>query len=169
MSTLVTVWPQLGTAVTLADGVTVIDEDGAVVTYTQEIRNLLRAGQLLDYDPRLEPNTDPDVPPSGLAVRYVTEPGTSHAFVLSDAYKTILCTNPAAIALQIPANAAVPYEVGTVFAFIPMDTGQITLSGAAGVTVVSGGNEFKSLRQLGPLFAQQTSANTWLVSGEKSP
>jgi len=71
VSTLVTVWPQLGTTVTLEDGVTVIDEDGAVAVYTQEIRDLLRAGQLLDYDPRLEPTTSPDEGPPGHAPEHI--------------------------------------------------------------------------------------------------
>lgn len=70
MATLA-VWPQLGTTVTLEDGVTVIDEDGAVVVLTQEISDLLRAGRLLDYDPRSEPNTDPDEPPSGHAADHI--------------------------------------------------------------------------------------------------
>jgi hypothetical protein len=101
-------------------------------------------------------------------ITYATEPGTSHAFLLSDANKTILCTSSSPVALQLPTNATVAYPVGTVLAFIPMGTGQLTLSAAAGATIVSGGNEFKSARQFAPIFAQQTSANAWLVSGEKA-
>lgn len=62
MSTTVTVWPRLGTTVTLSDGVTVIDQHGATLLYTPEIRDLLREGLLLDYDPRDVPEYDPSVP-----------------------------------------------------------------------------------------------------------
>jgi len=103
-----------------------------------------------------------------LRVLYVNEPGTAHTFIPGDAYKTLLCSSATAVGIVIPSNATMPYEVGTVIGFIPLAAGQITLSGAAGVTLVSGGNEFKSLRQNGPMFAQQISANTWLVSGEKA-
>jgi hypothetical protein len=100
-------------------------------------------------------------------INYVTVTATSYAFVESSAYKTLLCTNDAAIALVLPANETVPYDIGTVFAAVPMGLGQITFSGAPGVTLVSGGDEFRSARRYAPMFAQQTSANTWLVSGEK--
>jgi hypothetical protein len=59
-----TVYPALGTTVTLEDGVTVIDEHGATLLYTKEIQDLLLAGLLLDYDPRDVPTYDPVVPPS---------------------------------------------------------------------------------------------------------
>lgn len=48
----VSVWPALGTTVTLQDGVTTITADGAVVTYTSEIRGLVSQGKLLTHDPR---------------------------------------------------------------------------------------------------------------------
>jgi len=101
-------------------------------------------------------------------VTYITEAGASHTFIIGDAYKTILCTSETPVALQIPAHATVPYEVGTVLGFIPMASGQLTVSGAGGVAVVSSGSELKSARQYGPIFAQQTSLDLWLVSGEKS-
>lgn len=66
-----TVWPQLGTTVTLEDGITVIDEHGATLLYTQEIQDLLLSARLLDYDPRLEPVYDPSEPPSGHAYQHI--------------------------------------------------------------------------------------------------
>ena len=48
----VSVWPALGTTVTLQDGITTITSAGAVVTYTTEIRSLLSQGQLLTHDPQ---------------------------------------------------------------------------------------------------------------------
>lgn len=67
----VAVWPPLNTSVTLEDGVTVIDEDGLLAVYTQEIRDLLRLGGLLTYDPRLGPTTSLDEAPSGHAAEHV--------------------------------------------------------------------------------------------------
>jgi hypothetical protein len=71
MSTSATVWPQLGTTVTLEDGITVIDADGRVLVLTAEVLELLRTRQLLTYDPRLEPTTSPDEGPSGHALEHI--------------------------------------------------------------------------------------------------
>jgi hypothetical protein len=69
----VTVWPQFGTTVTLEDGITVIDADGRVLVATEEVNGLIRGGQLLTYDPRVEPTTGPDTGPSGHALEHILD------------------------------------------------------------------------------------------------
>lgn len=101
-------------------------------------------------------------------VTYRSENGTSHTFVIGDAYTTILCGTNTGLALALPSNATVPYEVGTVIGFIPMGTGQITFSAGSGAVVVSSGSELKSARRYGPMFAQKTGTDDWLISGEKA-
>lgn len=101
-------------------------------------------------------------------VVYVAVPGTTHTFDIDNAGKTLLCSSASAVALPLPSNTTVPYEVGTVLGFVPMGTGQLTFSAGAGATVSSGGNELKSLRQFGPVYAQKTGTNAWLLSGEKA-
>lgn len=101
-------------------------------------------------------------------ITYISEGGTSHTFVIGDAYTSILYSSNSGIAVELPSNASVPYEVGTVIAHIPMGTGQLTFSAGAGATVVSSGNELKSSRQYGPVFSQKTGTNAWLLSGEKA-
>lgn len=60
----VSVWPVLGTTVTLASGF-VITAAGAVALLDDEIAGLLSVGKLLGYDPTaLNPNPSP-IPPSG--------------------------------------------------------------------------------------------------------
>jgi hypothetical protein len=68
MATL-SVWPALGTTVTL-DDLTVITSAGASVTYTAEIRGLISSASLLTYDPT-GGGVDPD-PATGLSTIYVT-------------------------------------------------------------------------------------------------
>lgn len=59
----ISVWPKLGTTVTLASGY-VITSAGAAALLTDEIRNLLDAGRLCSSDPtHLNPNPSP-IPPS---------------------------------------------------------------------------------------------------------
>ena len=47
----INVWPALGTTVTLADGITTVTSSGAVLTYTSEVAELVRRGQLVTYNP----------------------------------------------------------------------------------------------------------------------
>lgn len=68
MATL-SVWPAIGTTVTL-DDLTVIDSSGASVTYTAEVRGLLNNQELLTYDP-LGGDVDPD-PATGISTIYST-------------------------------------------------------------------------------------------------
>lgn len=62
MSASINVWPALGTTVTMDDGVTVITEDGATLTYTAEVRQKLSRGVLLTRDPRPSPSDEIDSP-----------------------------------------------------------------------------------------------------------
>ena len=66
--------------------------------------------------------------------------GTSYTFVLSDSVNTLVtASNASAIAVTIPTNATVAYPVGSVLNFAQTGAGQVTVSGASGVTITSTG------------------------------
>ena len=96
--------------------------------------------------------------------------GTSYTFTLADGNNTLVTlANAAAIALTIPTNASVALPVGAILNFAQTGAGQVTLSGASGVTVTSTGGTAatpKTRVQYSGATAIQTSANNWLILGD---
>ena len=67
----------------------------------------------------------------------------------------------------VPANATVPFTVNTVFTFCQTGAGQLTVSGAAGVTLLSPSTGPVSTRaQNSHIWIIQDSANSWIAGGD---
>ena len=98
--------------------------------------------------------------------------GTTYTFAASDSFNTVVTlANASAIAVTIPTNATTAFPVGTVLNFAQTGAGQVTVSGASGVTVTSNGATAASPKtrvQYSSGSAIQTSANNWLVIGDLS-
>lgn len=93
----------------------------------------------------------------------------NYTLVLSDANSKLLRLNKAtAFALIIPTNASVSFPVGTQVTYYQEGAGQITVSGAAGVTVNSA-NGFKTRARYSTVTAIQTTNNNWLITGDITP
>lgn len=65
--------------------------------------------------------------------------GTTYTLVLSDKDKLVTLNNAAAIALTVPLNSSVAYPTGSVVNIQQLGAGQVTIQGAAGVTITSTG------------------------------
>lgn len=96
--------------------------------------------------------------------------GTTYTFVAADSFNTVVTlSNASAIAVTIPTNATTAFPVGTVLNFAQTGAGQVTVSGASGVTITSVGATAASPKtrvQYSAGSAIQTSANNWLVVGD---
>jgi hypothetical protein len=96
--------------------------------------------------------------------------GTTYTFVAADQNNVfVTLSNASAIAATIPTNATVAFPVGTVLNFAQIGAGQVTVSGASGVTLTSVGATAatpKTRVQYSAGSAVQTSANNWLVFGD---
>jgi len=95
--------------------------------------------------------------------------GTSYTLALSDNGKLVTLANASPVAVTIPLNSSVALPVGAVIMMAAYDTGAVTISGAGGVTVVSGGATTASpviRAQYSSVGAIQTSADNWLVVGD---
>jgi hypothetical protein len=100
-----------------------------------------------------------------------TQTGTTYTTVLDDNGKLITQTNANAIATTIPLNSSVAYPVGAQINFAQMGAGQVTISGAVGVTIASTGATATTPRlrtQYSTATAVQTATDTWLVMGDIS-
>lgn len=97
--------------------------------------------------------------------------GTTYTTVLADNGKLTTLANAAAIAVTIPLNSSVAYPVGAQLNMAQTGAGQVTVSGAGGVTLVSTGATAatpKTRAQYSTLTCVQTSTDNWLVMGDIS-
>ena len=96
--------------------------------------------------------------------------GTTYTFAAADQNNVLVTlANASAIAVTIPTNATTAFPVGTVLNFAQTGAGQVTVSGASGVTVTSIGATAASPKtrvQYSAGSAIQTAANAWLVIGD---
>lgn len=95
--------------------------------------------------------------------------GTSYTLAASDNGKLVALNNGSAIAVTIPTNLSVALPVGAVIMMAQFDNGNVTVSGASGVTVESAGAVTSNpvTRAIySSIAAIQTSANNWLVVGD---
>jgi hypothetical protein len=106
-----------------------------------------------------------------LAASVATNPqsGTTYTLALADNGKLVTLANASPVAVTIPLNSSIALPVGAVIMMAAYDAGAVTISGAGGVTVVSGGATPASpviRAQYSSVGAIQTSANNWLVVGD---
>jgi hypothetical protein len=95
--------------------------------------------------------------------------GTTYTTVLADNGKLTTLSNASAIAVTIPLNSSVAYPVGAQINMAQLGAGQVTVSGAGGVTLVSTGATAatpKTRAQYSTLTCVQTSTDNWLVMGD---
>ncbi len=94
--------------------------------------------------------------------------GTTYSLVLSDAGKCITLSNASAITLTIPTNASVAFAVGTEIDLAQIAAGQVTVSPAVGVTVVSLFSYVKFSAQGACATIKKLATDTWLLTGALS-
>ena len=94
--------------------------------------------------------------------------GTTYTPVLNDQYQVLVTrSNAGASTMTIPTNASVAFPVGTVITVLNKGVGLVSISGAVGVTILSGGAvaAIPTLAQYKSCAIMQTSANNWYVVG----
>jgi len=95
--------------------------------------------------------------------------GTSYTFALSDNQKLVTLDNASAIAVTVPANGTVALPVGAAIIIAQYGAGTVTVTGAAGVTIVSGSTvsaQPTTRAVYSSMALIQTSANNWLAIGD---
>lgn len=92
--------------------------------------------------------------------------GTAYSLALGDAARTVEMNNAAASTVTVPANATVPFPVGTVVDVWQYGAGQVTLAGATGVTLRSRGGALRTSAQYGRARLVKRAADEWVVTGD---
>jgi hypothetical protein len=144
----------------------VADEPATTVNFSQgslddlAVNNLTAAGVVF---------TDGTQTKEGVPSRTTIIQKTS-SYTLSDLSERddlIEMSSTSALTLTIPANSSVAYPVGTSIDILQTNTGQVTIAGAAGVTVnATPGLKLRAQWSSATLFKRAT--DTWVVMGDLS-
>ena len=92
---------------------------------------------------------------------------TAYTLVLADKNKVVELNNAAAIALTVPADNTVNYATGSQITLLQTGAGQVTIAGAAGVTV-NATPGLKMRAQWSSVTLLKRAANTWVAMGDLS-
>ena len=90
---------------------------------------------------------------------------SSYTLALADATNMVEMTGSSANTVTIPTNASVAFAVGTAIDIFQRGTGQTTIAGASGVTVLYTPG-LKLRAQYSSATAVKRDTNTWIVSGD---
>ena len=90
--------------------------------------------------------------------------GTTYTIVLSDKNKLVTLDNASAITLTVPANATSAFATGAQVNIQQIGAGQVTVQGAAGVTI--NGTGTKTRAQWSAATLVKTATNTWTLIGD---
>jgi hypothetical protein len=105
---------------------------------------------------------------ASVTLRAVTT--TSDTFVLADLRnKLITYSNASAIAVTIPLNSSVAFPIGTSINLAQTGAGQVTVSGASGVTIRSNGGTAttpKTRVQYSAMVCIKIATDEWLCAGD---
>lgn len=96
---------------------------------------------------------------------------TTYTLVLTDRDKLVTLSNASAIALTIPLNSSVAFATGAVVNIQQTGAGQVTIQGAAGVTVTSTGTTATApvtRAQYSAASIIKTGTDSWTVIGDIS-
>lgn len=103
---------------------------------------------------------------SPLAVPIVSRTA-SHTLALSDAGAQVEVASASATTVTVPTDAAVAFPVGSTILLVQAGAGQVTVAGAAGVTV-NATPGLKLYGQWSTALLVKRAANVWLLSGDLS-
>lgn len=92
--------------------------------------------------------------------------GTTYTFVYSDKGKYHRFTNAFAITVTVPANASVPYPIGTRLEAIQGGAGEVTFAAAGGVTINSVSSWKDAVAQYSAMVLTKVATNTWDLVGD---
>ena len=91
---------------------------------------------------------------------------TTYTLVAGDKTSCNSFNNSAACVVTVPANATVPFKIGTVIAIRQgAGAGQVTIQGATGVTILEPNNSFKTQAPGAWVYLIKTNTDTWDLTG----
>lgn len=99
------------------------------------------------------------------AIQLNAQTGTTYTLALADRSKCVTLTNASAITLTIPLNSSIALAVGSQILLYQGGAGQVTIAGAAGVTVRSQGSKLKLAGQYAVAGLVKIATDEWVAFG----
>lgn len=124
-------------------------------TATQTLTN-----KTIDYNS----NTITNLPGVDFDLAFNAQTGTTYTLVASDKNKLVTLSNTSAITLTVPTNSSVAYTVGTQINIQQLNTGQVTVAGAGGVTITGTGTKLRKQYSAATLI--KTATDSWTLLGD---
>lgn len=90
---------------------------------------------------------------------------TSYTLAITDAGRTVEESSASATTITVPANSSVSFPVGTRIEVCQIGTGQITISGASGVTILTP-SSYTTRTQNSTVTLRKRDTDTWVLSGD---
>jgi hypothetical protein len=92
---------------------------------------------------------------------------SDYTIALSDSGKTLTVNSSSAVAITIPANASVPFPIGTRIDVVALGSGAVSFTAAVGVTLSSKNSWLKLNGQYaGGTLIKIDATNAWLLVGD---
>ncbi len=107
----------------------------------------------------------PTGPTGSMTLSVNTNTATAYTVALTDADKMALFSATAAIAVTVPTNATAAFAIGTTINLCQYNTGQITITGASGVTV-NGTPGLKTRARYSAVSLIKVGADAWVAFGD---
>lgn len=104
----------------------------------------------------------------GSAPTVNAQTGTTYTLALTDANNRVTLSNTSAITLTIPLNSSVNFPTGTGVDLIQLNTGQVTVAAASGVTL-NGTPGLKLRARYSGCSLIQVATNSWVMVGDTTP
>jgi hypothetical protein len=106
---------------------------------------------------------DNGITPAKVAGSIQDQSGTTYTLVLGDAYKTVSLDNASAVAVTVPLNSSVAFSTSDRIDFINEGAGQVTVSGASGVTINDTDGGGFTIDQYGGASIIKVGADAWIA------
>lgn len=136
------------------------DEPTTTVNFSQAVYDTLKVGGI-------EYSDGTQVKQGVPSITTINQQAGSYTTVLADRDKLVEVSNASGVTVTIPLNSSVAYPVGTSIDILQTGAGQVTIAGAAGVTVnATPGLKLRTQWSSATLFKRAT--DTWVVFGDLS-
>lgn len=90
----------------------------------------------------------------------------SYTLVLGDAGLVVEMNVASSNTLTVPPNSSIAFPVGTIIEIFQLNTGQVTITPGAGVTLDSNGGKLKTSGQYASASLRKRATNEWVVAGD---
>jgi hypothetical protein len=104
-------------------------------------------------------------PRAGFRSSQNQQTGTTYTMALSDLGGLVELSNTSSITVTIPLESSVAFAIGDRIDLLQTNTGQVTVVGAAGVTLNAYDNQYKLNGRWAAGTIIKRAANTWVLIG----